>query len=160
MPATTESLALNEGLESGMKIQVSRTIRAKRERVFAAWTRPEIIQQWFGPKALVTSAVHVDLRVGGAYSIEMTNPAQPEAAATVGVSGVYQQIVPNELISFTWNGAWFPNEETLVTVTLADTTGGTEVVITHEHFKTIESMKAHEQGWIGGMANFVRITEA
>lgn len=138
-----------------LKLQLRRVIRASRERVFAAWTQPEKIEQWFGRGNMTRPEVQNDLRVGGAYRIEMKGPdascADPskEADRSCGsvASGVYRKIVPNELLCFTWKGDWLAGEETLVTVELRGVEGGTEVTLTHERFPTVESMGKHEQGW-------------
>jgi uncharacterized protein YndB with AHSA1/START domain len=89
-----------------------------------------------------------DLRVGGAYTWEMQGrPDGSDSEYQAKATGIYKKIIPNELISFTWNGTWAPNEETLVTVHFRDVAEGTEVTLTHERFKTEESRAGHQQGW-------------
>lgn len=144
-----------------IKLELRRIIRAPRARVYEAWTKPERIQQWFGPEEITVRKVTSDLRVGGAYSIEMerscdetyaNDPSKPPA----GTQGRYTEIVPNEKIAFTWNGAWNPSEQTLVTVALRDVPGGTEVLLTHERFDTLESKARHEHGWSGSLDKLER----
>ena len=158
----SESLALNENLAPGLRLQVSKTIRAKRERVFAAWTRPELLGQWFGPADMTNGPVEVDLRVGGAYRIEMIRcaPDGEGAAQTAVATGVYREIVPPERLSFSWNTNWNPGEETLVTVLLTEVPGGTEVTLVHERFASTESMSNHERGWLGCMAKLAAVLES
>jgi uncharacterized protein YndB with AHSA1/START domain len=158
MATATEAIALNEGLDENMKIQVSKIIRAKRERVYAAWTNPRTISTWFGPPNRITTGVRVDLRVGGEYYFEMTGEDLDPRIAVA--SGIYTEIVPNERLSFTWLATWAPGEETLVTVSLKDVAEGTEVTILHEHFSSVESMKGHEQGWMGALTNLAKAVEA
>ncbi len=158
MPTATEPLALNEGLDQKMTIQVTRIIRAKRERVYAAWTSPATITTWFGPANRVTTAVRVDLRIGGEYFFEMTNEDLTPKVASV--SGVYTEIVPNERLRFTWIPTWSAPEETLVTVSLKDVPDGTEVTILHERFLSAESRNGHQQGWTAAMDKFARVLEA
>jgi uncharacterized protein YndB with AHSA1/START domain len=67
----------------------------------------------------------------------------------VNVVGVYQEVVPDERISYTWRGSRFPDENTLVTVAFRDAEGGTEVTITHENFSSAEVMSQHNRGWEG-----------
>ena len=166
--AASETLKLNEGMEAGIRIEVSKVIRAKRERVFEAWTKPEVIRQWFGPEGRRAREVKSDLRVGGAWSIDMDAAGTGSCAGAggeraegraPGASGVYREIVPNELLSFTWRGNWVPDEETLVTVRLKDVDGGTEVVIVHERFLTDQSARGHEQGWVGSLGKLARMLE-
>jgi uncharacterized protein YndB with AHSA1/START domain len=148
---------LNEGLDQGMKIQVSNIIRASRARVFAAWTEPALIKTWFGPPNRVTTSVRADLRIGGEYHIEMTNEDLDPRVAIA--SGIYTEIVPDERLSFTWLATWAIGEETLVTVSLKEVPGGTEVTLQHENFRSFESMKGHEQGWMGALTNMARVIQ-
>jgi uncharacterized protein YndB with AHSA1/START domain len=157
MATMTEHAVLNEGMSEGLRMQVSKVIRASREQVFEAWTKPDVIRQWFGGCNKEVANATNDLRVGGTYRIEMQACEERAENKDVKVSiatGVYREIVPNEKLSFTWNGNWNPGEETLVTVTLKDAEGGafgTEVTITHERFLTTASMGGHEQGWVASL---------
>jgi uncharacterized protein YndB with AHSA1/START domain len=93
-----------------------------------------------------------DVRAGGQYRIEVTGPTGDGDGAEQRVAvatGVYREIVPNELLQFTWVGTWNPDEESLVTVSLKDVEGGTEVTVTHERVATEQSMKGYELGWTG-----------
>ncbi len=86
-----------------------------------------------------------------------------EAMGSLSVAtGVYREIVLNERVSFTWNGNWEPEEESLVTVTLKDLPDGafgTEVTIKHERFLTTASMSGHEQGWVGSLTKLACLLE-
>ncbi len=53
---------------------VRRTIKAGPERVFEAWTRPELLLAWWGPRPVRCSGAEVDLRVGGRYRIDNQLP--------------------------------------------------------------------------------------
>ena len=47
-----------------LTLQLSRIIRASRQRTFDAWTRPENIRQWFGGNRTI-GEVEIDPRKGG-----------------------------------------------------------------------------------------------
>ena len=49
---------------------IKRTFAASAERVFAAWTRPELLKQWMGPGPVTVSEAEVDLSVGGDWLVE------------------------------------------------------------------------------------------
>ena len=53
---------------------LSRLVDAPRERVWAAWTEPERMRRWFGPKGLKTVSAEMDLRPGGLYHYGMRTP--------------------------------------------------------------------------------------
>ena len=58
---------------TGNDILITRIFDAPREAVFAAWTDPDQIAQWFGPAHFDTprEKVRVDLRPGGRYELTM-----------------------------------------------------------------------------------------
>jgi uncharacterized protein YndB with AHSA1/START domain len=47
---------------------VRRRINAAREKLFAAWTQPELLVRWWGPQGVACPAAEINLRVGGPYS--------------------------------------------------------------------------------------------
>jgi uncharacterized protein YndB with AHSA1/START domain len=144
-----------------LRLEVRKVIRASRERVFEAWTKPEVLAKWFGPADMVSEEVSVDLRVGGAHRIAMKRcaPGREGAPDVAVATGVYREIVPPEKVSFSWKGNWNPGEETLVTVLLKDVADGTEVTLVHERFGSTESMSGHEHGWVGSMAKLAALLE-
>lgn len=56
------------------EIVLSRVIDAPRERVFAAWTDPDQIRQWFGPAGFKTETLECDIRPGGRWRFIYTAP--------------------------------------------------------------------------------------
>jgi uncharacterized protein YndB with AHSA1/START domain len=155
----TETAVLeNRSTRSDLSLQVSRVIAAERSRVYQAWTRPELIAQWFAPGKTITN-ITSDPRPGGEYRFDFfgmpcdADTAAPQVPAAVNVVGVYQEVVPDERISYTWRGSRFPDENTLVTVTFKDAEGGTEVTIRHENFSTAEIMSPHNLGWEGALSS-------
>ena len=53
------------------ELRLTRLIKAGRDRVFAAWTDPAILKQWWGPGPITCPEAHIDLREGGTYRIEV-----------------------------------------------------------------------------------------
>ena len=56
------------------EIVLCRVINAPRERVFAAWTDPNQIRQWFGPAGFKTETLECDIRPGGRWRFIYTGP--------------------------------------------------------------------------------------
>ena len=54
-------------------VEITRVFDAPRDDVWRAWTDPDEVAQWFGPEGMDTprESVSIDLRVGGAYELEM-----------------------------------------------------------------------------------------
>jgi len=125
---------------------LTRRLKAPREAVFRAWTRPDEMAQWFGPKGMTSRDVKIDLRPGGCYSLEMYGPD-----GTYPLSGVYREVAPPARLVFTW--IWGHGEiagvEMLVTLDFAETkNGGTLLTLTHERLPSQSARDQHEQGWI------------
>ena len=135
-------------------LQVSRMVKARRQRVFDAWTKPELMHMWFAPGTMTVPSASADLRIGGAYRVEMSG----DAGVTHIVHGVYQEIVTNELLRFTW-GWQHVDDESMVTVEFKDAEGGTEVILTHERLGTAELRDKHEHGWTGCLENLAKFCE-
>ncbi len=53
---------------------ISRTFDAPRELVFKAFTEPERMKEWWGPKGCKVIAAEMDLRPGGKYHYGMQTP--------------------------------------------------------------------------------------
>lgn len=56
------------------RLVVARTYEAPRHLVFAAWTEPERMKQWWGPKDWSIPFAEADLRPGGAFRYAMRSP--------------------------------------------------------------------------------------
>lgn len=127
------------------ELTISRVIRASREKVFSAWTTPELLTKWWGPGHVTCPEAHVDLREGGGYRL-----ANLEAdGSIVWISGRFERVrVPEELV-YTWNVSIIPGEATLVRVKFLPHPDGTELVLVHERFAAEALRDMHLQGWGG-----------
>lgn len=81
---------------------ITRTINAPRELVFEAWTNPEHLAKWFGPR-IFTAEAEVDPREGGAYRLAMigTDKAPPEFKGPYPIKGVYKEFKRPERLVYT-----------------------------------------------------------
>lgn len=53
------------------EIVLSRVLDAPREMVFDAWTDPEQLGEWFGPRGLAIETHEADIREGGVWRFDM-----------------------------------------------------------------------------------------
>jgi uncharacterized protein YndB with AHSA1/START domain len=58
----------------GRDLILTRIIDAPAEKVFRAWTEPELLKQWFAPLPWTTPTVETDVRVGGSSLFVMRGP--------------------------------------------------------------------------------------
>src|SRR3982750_20910 len=130
-------------------ISVKRFLRARRERVFEAWTRPELMTRWFFPGANWSAAVVSNLKVGGRYELRMRDA---EGGSHVQF-GEYREIVPVSRLVFTWSCPELSVVDSVVTVDLVDLGGRPELVLTHELSADPKIRRGHEEGWQGCLGN-------
>jgi uncharacterized protein YndB with AHSA1/START domain len=78
---------------------VKRIIDAPLSLVWKAWTEPEHVMRWWGPKYYTSPSARIDLRVGGKYIFCMRAP-QEQGGLDSYTAGVYQRILPMELLEF------------------------------------------------------------
>lgn len=74
------------------EIVLTRVFDAPRQLVFEAFTRPELLKRWFGPRGWSLVVCEVDLKVGGGFRFVLRSPEGKD----VGMRGVYREIVPPE----------------------------------------------------------------
>ncbi len=131
-----------------IRLEITRFINAPRERVYAAWTDPAQLKEWFGPENVQTLNFIADVRVGGRYRWDLKNPDGEEMTAF----GEYRELVPGRKIVFTWK--WDDDEnwtthDSIVTVELSERDNGTEVRLIHVQLPSEESRDRHSEGWNG-----------
>lgn len=56
------------------EIVLGRVIDAPRSLVYAAWTDPHQIQEWFGPAGMGIETREIDLKPGGVWRFDMVAP--------------------------------------------------------------------------------------
>ena len=130
-------------VDQNAALVVTRTIRASAERLFAAWTTPAQLEQWWGPKDVRCSCAEVDLRVGGRYRIANDLPD----GNTVWIEGEFETITPPHKLVYTWRLAGGDAERVTVQFNARDE--ATEVIVVHERIANIAAREEHERGWIG-----------
>jgi uncharacterized protein YndB with AHSA1/START domain len=159
-------MQMKDDASEGLKLELVRVIKASKRRVFDAWTRPETIRLWFGPKGKTAADVTADAHVGGDYRISM-KPGDCEVPPVEGidmtrssaVTGRYTRVDPYDVLAFTWQGDWPGAEESLVTIELRDVEGGTEMTLRHERFLTEQAVKSHTYGWTGSLVKLAELLE-
>ena len=138
------------------RLEISRVIEAPRDRVYAAWTDPEQLKQWFGPENVKTRELVADARVGGTFRWDIINSEGEEMT----MRGEFRELQPDKKIVFTWQ--WEDDEDwenhiSIVTVELCDCDGGTELRLTHEQLPNEESRDGHTRGWESALDKLERL---
>jgi uncharacterized protein YndB with AHSA1/START domain len=98
------------------EIVVERVFDAPRGRVFAAFTDPELVPQWYGPRNTTTVVDVMDVRAGGSWRFVSRDSNGDET----GFRGTYREVTPPERIvqTFEWEG--MPGYVSVETATFED----------------------------------------
>ena len=113
-------------LPSDREIVMERVFDAPRELVFKAYTDPNLIPKWWGPRKYTTTVDKMDVRVGGAWRFIQRDADGHEYA----FNGVYREIAPPERLSYTFEFEGMPGHVLVETVTFEERDGKTKVIVT------------------------------
>ncbi len=137
---------------------ITRIFDAPRELVWKAWTEPERLMRWWGPKGFTSPFCKVDFRVGGVFLYCMRSPEGRDYWNT----GFYREIVQLERIACTdcfadEKGNVVPAThygmspdfplEMLVTVTFEEHEGKTKLTLRHVGIPSGADHDGAQQGW-------------
>ena len=133
-------------------LSLTRDFNAPCEKVFQAWTDPDILMKWFGPKGVTTESARIDLRVGGKYQYALKLPD----GRIVTHQGEYREIDPPNKLVFTGildgqgcGGSAGVYAETVISLEFQDMGSSTRLTLTHDFLPTEESKESHAFGWNG-----------
>ena len=113
-------------LPSDREIVMERVFNAPRELVFKAYTDPNLIPKWWGPRRYTTTVDKMDVRVGGVWRFVQRDVAGNEYA----FNGEYREIAPPKRLSYTFEFEGMPGHMLLETVTFEEHDGQTKVTVT------------------------------
>lgn len=129
------------------QLEVSRLIHAEQSRVFAAWTDPDKIMQWWGAGGVICTEASVDLAVGGRYRFANQTPD----GNTMWITGIFTDVDPPGRLEYTWATEPVDDQAPLskVVVTFTSEDGGTLVTIEQTQIPTSEAREMNHFGWVG-----------
>ncbi len=136
-------------------LAITRIFDAPRELVWKAWTDPERVAQWWGPRMFTTPLCELDVRPGGAILIHMRGPKGTPFDMIMPMKGTYREIVGLERIVYSSvaieDAQGNPQLETLTTVTFADHNGKTKLTLKVQVVKATPEaagpLAGMEMGW-------------
>ena len=138
------------------EIRVEREFDAPRDRVFAAYTDPELIPQWWGPRDTTTVVDRMDVRPGGGWRFLARDADGTETA----FRGTYREVAAPERIvqTFEWEG--MPGHVSVETATFEDLGDRTRVITTSLFHTAEERDGMLGSGMEGGMnETYARLDE-
>ena len=127
-------------------LTIERVFKAPPALLFKVWTDPAHMANWMGCGHMTSIEASNDLRVGGAFRIDMTL----EGGAAHVISGTYHEIDERRRLVFSWS--WrgeggFAGDDTLVTLTFEPEGEATRMTLHHALFENRDDRDSHNEGW-------------
>lgn len=144
-------------------VTITRTFAAPREPVWAAWTDPDQVARWWGPKDFTVPNCEMDVRPGGAFRIDMQAPD----GTVYPTEGVFDEVQePERLVLI--GGAVEDDDgtyqlEVRQTVTFEERGDSTELVLEAEVVSATpdaaDALEGMEEGWSQSLAKLAGYVE-
>jgi uncharacterized protein YndB with AHSA1/START domain len=138
---------------TAQEITITRVFDAPRELVWKAWTEPDQLAQWWGPRGSSAEKITMDVRPGGTFSVTSVSPDGNEMT----VAGVYREVIEPErlVLDEPAEGSWHEGAVSVATFTdLGD--GRTEMVV-QTTIHTTDEMRVNAEA--GMESTFDRLAE-
>lgn len=129
-------------------IVITREFDAPPERVFRAYTEPELVARWLGPRRLAMRIDKYDARTDGSYRYVHVD----EDGTEYGFRGVFHEVRPCERIVQTFTYEGYPDGVSLETATFEDLDGRTRVTTT----SVVDSVEGRDAIIASGMESGLR----
>jgi uncharacterized protein YndB with AHSA1/START domain len=141
-------------------LQLKRHYKVSPEQLFAAWSEPAALNQWFGPQSHNCKVEKFEFETGGVYQIRLIPTGEVEDPDCHGdtsqdsvCAGQFVEINAPHRIVMTFN--WIENGadmgDTLLSIEFNSVKDGTDLVLTHEKIPSEELREAHKGGWQGSL---------
>jgi uncharacterized protein YndB with AHSA1/START domain len=120
------------------EVEFERTYDASLEKVWKAWTDPEMLKQWWGPNDVIIPECEVDLRVGGRIYIVMEagEAMGPYKGTRWPMDGKYTVVENKSKLAYAAK-AWTEGQEATTQIDQV-----TELSLVDDDGKTILKLKA------------------
>jgi len=137
-------------------VDITREFDAPLELVRRAWTDPDLVKQWLGPRKYEMVIEQWDARAGGAYRYIHRD----EAGNEFGFHGVFHSSDPDNMVqTFEFEGV--PGHVSLDKLALEDIGGGRTRAHIHSVYQSLQDRDGMVQAGMGDGVNegFERLDE-
>ena len=147
MSADTKEKKAKITTPSDREVLIERVFDAPRDRVYAAFTDPALIPQWWGLQRTTTKVDKMDVRPGEDWRFVEVE----EDGSEQGFRGAYREVTPPERLVYTFEWEGMPGHVLIETVTFEDLGEQTKVTdhsLFHEQYERDGML---ESGMEGGL---------
>jgi uncharacterized protein YndB with AHSA1/START domain len=123
--------------------------------VFGAFSDPNELAKWWGPRGFSTPSLEFEARVGERYRIEM----QPPEGDRFYLTGRFCEVDPPARLAFTfaWEDPDPDDVDTVVDLSFRALDESTEVALRQGPFKTEARRRLHRDGWTDSFDKLERL---
>ena len=132
-------------------LEITRVFDAPPARVFDAWLNREEWQSWIGPEGINCEVPLLEPHIGGRYRIVM----RLSDGRVIPVSGIFKTIDAPRTLAFTWGWENDPTRQSLITLTLREKAGKTELTLRQEGLGSVSHRDDHGRGWTSALNKLV-----
>jgi uncharacterized protein YndB with AHSA1/START domain len=144
---------MSEARETSLRLE--RLIPSPPELLFALFTEPASLVQWWAPDGYAASIDALEVRPGGRWRILLRG-----ADGWIAASGAYRIVEPPRRLVFSWaweDAAGIRGHETEIVVTFEPAPGGTRLVLVQQHFDNEQTRDNHHRGWSASLDRIAAI---
>jgi uncharacterized protein YndB with AHSA1/START domain len=130
------------------QVSLEKEFPVPAEQLYAAWTSPEELKQWWHPMGNHLKEVTNELNEGGTVRYVFEANGQEDA---VEISGKYETVEPNRKLVYSWN--WHlphqpvGNGEYKLHIGFVPSGEGSKLTVLQENFGTADAVQPHQEGW-------------
>jgi len=138
-------------------VRLHRVLATKPEKVYRAFIEPDALAKWLPPNGFLCTVHQHDARVGGTFRMSFRNFTTGHSHA---FGGKYLELTPGARVRYSdvFDDPNLPGEM-IVTVTLKQTSVGTEINILQEGIPDLIPEEACYLGWQESLRNLARVVE-
>jgi uncharacterized protein YndB with AHSA1/START domain len=126
--------------KSERELVVTRTINGPARIVFEAWTKPELLKQWWAPKSfgITLLSCEADVRAGGQYRFVFGHRDSERDTKPMAFFGKYIEVTPHSRLVWTNDEA---EDGPVTTLTLKER-GDQTLLVLHDLYPSKEALDA------------------
>ncbi len=139
-----------------LKVTVSKEFNTPVEKLYNAWTQPELLKQWWKPMDKNLTEVINDLHEDGIVKYVFEDNS-------LVIEGKYIEVRENEKLVYSWN--WqLPKDDVKdssykLTISFSGKDDTSNINVLQENFENEEGTLPHKQGWEKGLNDLKEFLE-
>jgi len=139
-------------------LEIERVLPRPASLVFAAFSDPSELAEWWGPEGFAVPSLEFPTQVGESYRIEM----QPPEGDAFYLTGKFREVDPPARLAYTfeWEEPDDDDVQTLVELSFRDLGESTEIALRQGPFKTEARLGLHRDGWTDSFDKLERLVSA